>query len=213
MIYPSNYEQKIGFDEIRRMLKGHCQSTLGQEKVDEMAFSDDASVVNECLEQVREMRRLMQAQEKPEMNYFFDVRESVARIRLENTHLEEDEVWDLRRSLETIANIVRYLNRSADDDDAEREGFALDPKGRLPEQEPEYPYPALHRLTEGVMTFPAIVEATASPVAGIAAFALSYACFTACAVAACPALLLSTPSYSFKSLPSATKSLRRMGCL
>ena len=65
MIYPSNYEQKIGFDEIRRMLKGHCQSTLGQEKVDEMAFSDDASVVNEWQEQVREMRRLMQAQEKP----------------------------------------------------------------------------------------------------------------------------------------------------
>ena len=72
----------------------------------------------------------------------------MSRIRLENTHLEEDEVWDLRRSLETIANIVRYLNRSAsDDDDAEREGFA-----------PEYPYPALHRLTEGVMTFPAMIR-------------------------------------------------------
>ena len=59
MIYPSNYEQKIGFDEIRRMLKGHCQSTLGQEKVDEIAFSDDAATVNEQMEQVREMRRLM----------------------------------------------------------------------------------------------------------------------------------------------------------
>ena len=144
MIYPSNYEQKIGFDEIRRMLKGHCQSTLGQEKVDEIAFSDDASVVNECLEQVREMRRLMQAQEKPEMNYFFDVRESVARIRLENTHLEEEELWDLRRSLETIGKIVDFLNRPAD---AEREGF-----------EPRYLYPTLHRLAEDVMTFPAMIR-------------------------------------------------------
>ena len=92
MIYPSNYEQKIGFDEIRRMLKEHCQSSLGREKVDEISFSSNASMVNEQMEQVREMRRLTQATEKPEMNYFFDVRESVARIRLENTHLEEDEL-------------------------------------------------------------------------------------------------------------------------
>ena len=121
MIYPSNYEQKIGFDEIRRMLKGHCQSTLGQEKVDEIAFSDDASVVNEQMEQVHEMRRLMQATDKPEMNYFFDVRESVARIRLENTHLEENELWDLRRSMETIGIIVTFLNKN--EGGAEREGF------------------------------------------------------------------------------------------
>jgi DNA mismatch repair protein MutS2 len=146
MIYPSNYEQKIGFDEIRRMLKGHCQSTLGQEKVDEIAFSDNGGVVNEQMEQVREMRRLMQAQEKPEMNYFFDVRESVARIRLENTHLEENELWDLRRSLETIGIIVTFLNKSQSG--AEREGF----------EPSEYLYPALHRMAADVQTFPAMIR-------------------------------------------------------
>ena len=144
MIYPQNYEQKVGFDEIRRMLKEHCQSSLGRERVDEIAFSADADVVNEQMSQVREFRRLMQAQEKPEMNYFFDVRESVTRIRLENTHLEEEELWDLRRSLETIGKIVDFLNRP---EDAEREGF-----------EPRYLYPALHRLAEDVMTFPAMIR-------------------------------------------------------
>ena len=158
MIYPNNFEHKLGFDEIRRLLKERCLSTLGKEKVDEIAFSTDAVQVNEWLTQVREFRRLQAEKDDFPMQYFFDVRAAVSRIRLENTHLEEDEVWDLRRSLETIANIVRYLNRASDDDDAEREGSALDPKGRLPEQEPEYPYPALHRLTEGVMTFPAMIR-------------------------------------------------------
>jgi DNA mismatch repair protein MutS2 len=154
MIYPNNYEQKIGFDEIRRILKGHCQSTLGREKVDETAFSDNASVINEQMEQVREMRRLMQAQEKPEMNYFFDVRESVARIRLENTHLEENELWDLRRSLETIGIIVSFLNRnngttdSRNNETTEREEF----------EPSEYLYPALHRMAENVQTFPAMIR-------------------------------------------------------
>ena len=147
MIYPNNFEHKLGFDEIRRLLKGHCLSTLGKEKVDEIAFSTDAAQVNEWLTQVREFRRLQEEKDDFPMQYFFDVREAVSRIRLEGTHLEEDEVWDLRRSLETIANIVKYLNRTSGEDDAEREGL-----------EPDYPYPALHRLTEGVMTFPAMIR-------------------------------------------------------
>ena len=154
MIYPSNYEQKIGFDEIRRMLKGHCQSTLGQEKVDEIAFSDDASVVNEQMEQVREMRRLMQAQEKPEMNYFFDVRESVARIRLENTHLEENELWDLRRSLETIGIIVTFLNKIEESADSRNDGATINSQLSTL----NYNYPALHRMAEDVQTFPAMIR-------------------------------------------------------
>ena len=154
MIYPSNYEQKIGFDEVRRMLKEHCQSSLGREKVDEMAFSCDAAMVNEQLEQVREMRRLMQAQEKPEMNYFFDVRESVARIRLENTHLEENELWDLRRSLETISKLVEFLNRNDGATDSRNDGTTYNSQLSTF----TYNYPALHRMAEDVQTFPAMIR-------------------------------------------------------
>lgn len=144
MIYPNTFEHKLGFDEIRRLLKERCLSTLGKEKVDEMTFSTDCHEVNEWLTQVREFRRLQEEKDDFPMQFFFDVREAISRIRLENTHLEEDEVWDLRRSLETIANIVRYLNRCEDEADDERE--------------PNYPYPALHRLTEGVTTFPAMIR-------------------------------------------------------
>ena len=143
MIYPNNFEHKLGFDEIRRLLKERCLSTLGKEKVDEIAFSTDAVQVNEWLTQVREFRRLQAEKDDFPMQYFFDVREAVSRIRLENTHLEEDEVWDLRRSLETIASIVRYLEQGAEETAS----------GEL-----SYPYPTLHKLTEGVMTFPAMIR-------------------------------------------------------
>ena len=141
MIYPKNYESKIGFDEIRQLLKEHCLSTLGKEKADEMTFSDDADTVNEWMSQIREFRRLMQSAEQMPMNYFFDVRESVARIRLENTHLDEDELFDLRRSLETIGIIVNFLNKNNGDD-----------------ENPEYPYPSLRQLAKDVQTFPAIIR-------------------------------------------------------
>ena len=143
MIYPNNFEQKIGFDEIRSLLRERCLSTLGKEKVDEIAFSTELDVVNEWLAQIREFRRLQEEADDFPMQYFFDVRESIRRIRLENTHLEENEVWDLRRSLQTIADIVKYLERGAEETAS----------GEL-----RYPYPALHRLTEDVTTFPAIIR-------------------------------------------------------
>ena len=150
MIYPNNFEHKIGFDDIRALLKGHCLSSLGKEKVDEIAFMTDFAEVCELLEQVREFRRLQQEADDFPMQYFFDVREAVSRIRLENTHLEEQEVWDLRRSLQTIADIVRYLNRG---ERSEVRGERIDQA-----REEEVPYPALQRLTEGVVTFPAMIR-------------------------------------------------------
>lgn len=143
MIYPKTFESKIGFDEIRTLLKEHCLSTLGKEMVDAIQPSGESDVINEWLTQVREFRRLQEEADDFPMHYFFDVRQAVARLRLEGTHLDEGELFDLRRSLDTINQIVNYLNRSDDDNDGE---------------ERTYPYPALHRLTEDVMTFPQLVQ-------------------------------------------------------
>ncbi|MBR7086688.1 MAG: hypothetical protein IKI47_03995 [Prevotella sp.] len=97
MIYPKNFENKIGFSEIRRLLRGECLSTLGSEKADQMAFSTRVEEINEWLLQVREFRQIQEADEEFPLNYFLDVRASVARVRIENTHLEANELFDLRR--------------------------------------------------------------------------------------------------------------------
>ena len=144
MIYPNNFEDKIGFSEIRALLKQRCLSPLGKEKVDEMAFSDDVETVNEWLCQVKEFRRLQEEADNFPLQFFFDVRESVARLRLEGTHIEEDELFDLRRSLETIIGIVRFLNSGVTPDDES--------------DEVTYPYPALHRLADGVAVFPQLTQ-------------------------------------------------------
>ena len=57
MIYPQNFEQKIGFDQIRQLLKDKCLSTLGEEKVSDMGFSEQYEVVEEHLHQVTEFFR------------------------------------------------------------------------------------------------------------------------------------------------------------
>ena len=151
MIYPDNFEQKIGFNEIRTMLRERCLSTLGKEQVEKMGFSDHAETVNEWLMQVREFRQLISEVEDFPLQYFYDVRESIVRIRIENTHLEENELFDLRRSLSTIESIVKILNHS-DEDDSHAEG------NDGWRREKKYTYPALHRLAKDVITFPQIIQ-------------------------------------------------------
>ena len=151
MIYPKTFEDKIGFNEIRTLLRERCLSSLGKEEVDKITFMDNVKAINTQLSRVREFRRLQEEEENFPLNYFFDVRQSVARLRLEGTHMEEDELFDLRRSLGTVNDIVTYLNRT--DEDA---AVAAPDDGWR--KDPVYPYPALHELAEGVVTFPQILQ-------------------------------------------------------
>ena len=141
MIYPQNFEQKIGFDQIRQLVKGKCLSTLGMERVDEMAFSDDYREIDRRLEQVMEFISILQGEDDFPSQYFFDVRSSLKRIRVEGLYMDESELFDLRRSLETIRDVVRFLRQTDDEED----------------EEAHSPYPVLYELAGEVMVFPMLI--------------------------------------------------------
>ena len=143
MIYPHNFEQKIGFDNIRHMLKEKCLSTLGQERVDEMIFSDNYAEICQRLQEVDEFIRIIQEEDGFPDQYFFDVRPSLKRIRVEGMYLEEQELFDLRRSLETIRDIVRFLQRGNEEEAGE---------------ESPSPYPALKALAGDIIVFPQLIS-------------------------------------------------------
>ena len=141
MIYPQNFEQKIGFDQIRQLVKGKCLSTLGMERVDEMAFSDDYREIDRRLERVMGFISILQREDDFPSRYFFDVRPSLKRIRVEGLYMDESELFDLRRSLETIRDVVRFLRQTDDEED----------------EEAHSPYPALYELAGEVMVFPMLI--------------------------------------------------------
>ena len=142
MIYPKNFEDKIGFNEVRAMLRQLCLSTLGKGEVEKIDFSTDAEQVNTWLEQIREFRRIQEQKDDFPLTFFIDCREALQRIRIANTHLEEDELFDLRRSLDTINHIVAYLQPEED----------MDEDGVIPNRT------ALQELADGVATFPNLVQ-------------------------------------------------------
>ena len=139
MIYPQNFEYKIGFDQIRQLLSEKCLSTLGVERVTDMAFSDHFEEVEERLNLVTEFVRIIQEEDNFPAQYFFDVRPSLKRIRVEGMYLDEQELFDLRRSLETIRDIVRFLEK----EDMEEE---------------DSPYPCLRNLAKDILAFPQLIQ-------------------------------------------------------
>lgn len=140
MIYPQNFEQKIGFDQIRLLVKEKCLSTLGEERVTNMTFSDRFSMVEESLNQVTEFVRILREENNFPSQYFFDVRHSLKRIKVEGMYLDEQELFDLRRSLETIRDIVHFLQKGEDIEEATS------------------PYPCLRRLAGDIILFPQLID-------------------------------------------------------
>ena len=59
MIYPKNFEQKIGFDEIRALLNSHCLSNMGRGRVDQMQFQTSPQVIRRLHQEVQEFRQVM----------------------------------------------------------------------------------------------------------------------------------------------------------
>ena len=140
MIYPDNFEFKIGFHEIRDMLRSRCLSPLGIVRIDNMAFMTDADAINASMEQIREMKHIRSGEEDFPLNAFFDIRESMKRLRMTGTFLEETELFELMRTLATMNDVVAFLKRYTDDEHT------------------VFIFPALAALTEGVIPMPQIVK-------------------------------------------------------
>ena len=108
MIYPTNFEQKIGFASIRQMLSEHCISQMGLERVEAMAFSFDKSRILKSLEQTEEFIGLLQTGVPFPVRDFHDLREAFHRIQIDGTCLSVEDLFALKPSLNVIEAILRY---------------------------------------------------------------------------------------------------------
>jgi len=139
VIYPDNFETKIGFTKVRELVKKHCLGSLGRDLVDEIKFSVSYRDINSMVNQVDELKQICLEEENFPIGYFIDVRTSLSNVNVEGTYLELDELFNLKRSLESISAILRFFNKGEDN---------------------QYPY--LRKLTANVRTYPYITERIAS---------------------------------------------------
>ena len=110
MVYPNNIEQKIDFTVIRDELSRRCASALGRERVDAMQMETEYEAVLRLLSLTDQMRM---AHEDPMLTFprgdIYDMRESIARIRIEGLFLDEAELDALRKCLAYAVELERFF--------------------------------------------------------------------------------------------------------
>ena len=110
MLYPHNIEQKIDFQVIRDGLKGCCMSSLGKERVDAMQWLTHYPTVRDLLARVREMMAVLT---DPALAFphgeIYDLREALARIRIEGLFMDEAELFSLRKMLDYAGQLERFF--------------------------------------------------------------------------------------------------------
>ena len=129
MIYPQNFEQKIGFDQIRSLIKEKCLSSLGTDYTDRMQFSTDYDAIRKQLNCTWEFVHIIEQADDFPADFFFDVRASLKRVRIEGTFLEESELLKFLNELRetrpelTTDDINRFCTELAA---IRREGVGFD---------------------------------------------------------------------------------------
>ncbi len=111
MIYPTRFEEKIGFNKIRTLIANECISPLGLQFVNRIRFSSNAETISKMLEQTVEFKQVLQFGKPFPTGDFFDMRESLRGVQTPGSYLEKEHLFDLRASLRTILEILTYIEK------------------------------------------------------------------------------------------------------
>ena len=134
MIYPASFEQKIGFDRLRDEVAARCTMRAARERLFGEGFSTSAREIELRLSLADEMRLLMEMEHDYPDGEYPDIDELIAKLRVEGTFLDVDQVRTLYRALSDIGHIVKFIRNREDK------------------------YPHLFRRARGVEAFPEIVS-------------------------------------------------------
>ncbi|MBC5992377.1 endonuclease MutS2 [Pontibacter cellulosilyticus] len=112
MIYPDNFEIKIGFAQVREMLSELCLSPLGRQFVNRMQFLNRHDLVDRLLQQTDEFKQLLESDAEIPLQHYFDVNAYLDRATLEGAYLDVVHFFEIKMSLRTIRDSLRFISNS-----------------------------------------------------------------------------------------------------
>lgn len=104
-------EEKLGFNKIRELVAAECSNVLAVRMTQEMSFSNNYDRVVRDLQQTEEFRQILVLENSFPSQDFIDLTEELTRLRVGNTVIELQALFDLKCSLHTIGECLRFLLR------------------------------------------------------------------------------------------------------
>jgi len=110
MFFPSDFEIKIGFAQIREILNTHCLSNLGKEEVDNIKFSSDHAEILLSLTEAEEFRQILLSSDPFPSQDYYNTIPLLNHLRIENTFPEPEQLSELGLALTTWLDIVQFFS-------------------------------------------------------------------------------------------------------
>ncbi|MCA5004936.1 endonuclease MutS2 [Sphingobacterium bovistauri] len=110
MIYPQNAIDKLGFTEIRDLIKEKCLSEAGRLMVEKIQPQIKVDQIDRFLRQTHEFKQLLQHDEPLPVDHIYPIKPLADKAKLEGSFLSEDELYRMLLALRTVFNIIRYFN-------------------------------------------------------------------------------------------------------
>ena len=105
----NNIEQKLGFDRIRQMVTEQCTNTLAAQMAAQMTFMTDHETLLHELQCVEEMRQIVLMESEFPQQDFIDLTPTLTPLRVGNTFMPLEALFDLKLSLRTIRECYYFL--------------------------------------------------------------------------------------------------------
>ncbi len=112
-VYPKDIESKLGFDQIKTLLAGFCQSNRGTDLSLKIKPNNRFELVVRWLDQVREMMRLKSDANGKVSFEFSDFEEYLIKVKVPGTFLDPSDFHDLKRGITTVSSWVTFFRKNA----------------------------------------------------------------------------------------------------
>ncbi|MBO5893095.1 MAG: Smr/MutS family protein [Alistipes sp.] len=109
MIYPANFEQKIGFDRLREQVVELCSMRAARDIIRAEKFSTSRREIEFRQEIADEMRVLLMLDVDAPRDEFPDVDGILSKISVEGAFLTAEELVILRQALTAVGNMVGFI--------------------------------------------------------------------------------------------------------
>ena len=104
------HTDKLGFTEIKELIKLHCLSEMGRQMVDKIQVMYEFAQISKFLGQANEFKSILQHEDRLVIDHFFDIKSLANKAKIEGVFLTEEEFYRVYVSLNTVFAVIGYFN-------------------------------------------------------------------------------------------------------
>ncbi|MDR3694909.1 endonuclease MutS2 [Mucilaginibacter sp.] len=110
MPHTRNNTDKLGFTEVKELIKAHCLSEMGRQMVDKIQVMNNFDQISKFLGQANEFKNILENDDALPIHHFFDIKALANKARIEGVFLSEEEFYQVHASLTTVFAVIAYFN-------------------------------------------------------------------------------------------------------